>query len=92
MVAKVLPSLTTNGSVPSNTRAPPEAKLTPVRNDTLFLLDSFNRERYGGEVGKPTFSAAQCSIHFTLKLTLRKRSNKPTRERTVCMIFNKPNL
>lgn len=71
MIVKVFPSLTTNGSVSSNILAPPEAKLTPVRNDTLLLSESLNREKYGGDVGKPTFSAAPCSIHFTL----RKRSN-----------------
>lgn len=35
--------------------APPEAKLTPVRNDALFLFDL--TARYGGEDGNPTFSA-----------------------------------
>lgn len=48
-------SLTTYGSVSSKILAPPEAKLTPVRNDTFCLLDSFTRDRKGGEVGKPTF-------------------------------------
>jgi hypothetical protein len=49
--------------VPSKIPAPPEAKLTPVRNDPLFLLDLDTKDRYGGEVGRPTFSAAQKKIY-----------------------------
>lgn len=38
--------------------APPEAKLTPVKkDDALFLAEPEMSERYGGEVGNPTFSA-----------------------------------
>ena len=37
---------------------PAEAKLTPVWNFTVFLLYCDIRERYGGGVGTPTFSAA----------------------------------
>jgi hypothetical protein len=36
------------------TPAPPEAKLTPVRN-TEVLFDLEERERYGGDVSKPRF-------------------------------------
>lgn len=54
---KLLYILLTRGPALSSViRAPPEAKLTPVCREARFLLDS--RERYGGEVGKPTFSAA----------------------------------
>ena len=35
---------------------------------------TLTRERYGGELGKPTFSAAQCSIHFKYKFTLKKQT------------------
>lgn len=39
--------------MPLNIPAPPEAKLTPLKKDTLEDA----RERYGGEVARPTFSA-----------------------------------
>lgn len=41
----------------------PDAKLTPVRNWDWFFLRT--RDRYGGEVGKPTLSAVQNSSHLT---------------------------
>lgn len=45
---------------------PPEAKFAPVRN-CFWLLFSLNIvERYGGEAGKPTISAAQKSIKFKI--------------------------
>lgn len=47
--------LTRDWSDPLKIPAPPEAKLTPVRNDALLLFDL--RARYGGEDGNPTFSA-----------------------------------
>ena len=50
----VIVSLTYRSSVPTKIPAPPDAKLTPVKND--LLLDA--NDRYGGEVGRPTFSAA----------------------------------
>ena len=76
---KDLVSLTSGLFLPPKILAPPEAKLTPIRNETLlFSLDLSTGERYGGEVGNPNFSAAtQCSIHFTKKFTL-KQTNKQT--------------
>jgi hypothetical protein len=38
--------------VPLKIPAPPEAKLTPVIKEEVFCGET---ERYGGEVGKPTF-------------------------------------
>ena len=43
---------------------PPEAKFTPVRN-WLWLFSKWNTvERYDGDAGNPTFSAAQKSIKY----------------------------
>ena len=53
-VVIVFVSLTYRSSLPSKIPAPPDAKLTPVKNDPLFDAN----DRYGGEVGRPTFSAA----------------------------------
>lgn len=41
--------------------APPDAKLTPVRKE-LVLLVAEARERYGGEVGRPSLSAARVNL------------------------------
>lgn len=41
--------------------APPDAKLTPVRKE-LVLLVAEARERYGGEVGRPSLSAALVNL------------------------------
>jgi len=45
--------------MPLNIPAPPEAKLTPLKKDTFLLFFTVEdaRERYGGEVERPTFSA-----------------------------------
>lgn len=44
--------------MPLKIPAPPEAKLTPATKDPFCLLDFDTSDRYGGEVGNPTFSAA----------------------------------
>lgn len=44
--------------MPLKIPAPPEAKLTPASKDPFFLVDLDTSDRYGGEVGNPTFSAA----------------------------------
>lgn len=46
--------------------APPEAKLTPVLNGVVLIifLNLDMRDKYGGEVGNPTFSAAQYFIYY----------------------------
>lgn len=54
--------------MPLNIPAPPEAKLTPLKKDTfLFFTLEDARERYGGEVARPTFSAVTI-IHLMQKL------------------------
>lgn len=50
----------------SRTPAPPEAKLTPVRN-AWDPLEMKGMERYGGEVGRPSFSAAVNKLWFINK-------------------------
>lgn len=70
--------LTKDSSVPLKIAAPPEAKLTPAKNNVaLFLLDL--NDRYGGEAGNPTFSAAQLTfkymyIKFSINIRFRKRN------------------
>ena len=56
MNAPICFSLTKSLSVPLKIPAPPEAKLAPFMYDAFFFSD---KERYGGELGNPNFSAAK---------------------------------
>lgn len=58
-------------SVSSKIPAPPDAKLTPLRKFSLLLLDII--DKYGGEVGKPTFSAAQKFYSFQIDVLKTKQ-------------------
>lgn len=52
--------------------APPDAKLTPVRK-VLVLLVAEARERYGGEVGRPSLSAAINLVVININISYLKR-------------------
>lgn len=50
--------------MPSIIPAPPDAQLTPVRKESVLLVAEA-RERYGGEVGRPSLSAAPINLVVT---------------------------
>lgn len=62
--------LTKSSSVPLNTPAPPEAKLTPVTNASVFTDLDFIMERYGTAVGNPSFSAAYQTSLSILRISV----------------------